>query len=971
METISIKGARQHNLKNINLEIPKNKLVVFTGLSGSGKSSLAFDTIYAEGQRRYVESLSSYARQFLGVMDKPDVDMIEGLSPAISIDQKSTSHNPRSTVGTVTEIYDYLRLLFARIGHPHCPNCGREISKMSSDQIVNAILTLTHERLSTGKQTIRLVILAPVVRDRKGEFSSLFGNLKTKGFRAVRVDGRFVDLDADIALIKTNKHTVDVVIDKLSIDKASLKASVVSSIRSRVNDAVEQSLTLADGLVIVGEIKDKGFAIPEVPKEVEDHIFSEKFSCPVCNISLPEIEPRSFSFNSPHGACPTCTGIGTILTVDSELIMNRELSITEGGVLPFAKTFFHDTWFARVVMTVAEKHGINPRSALKDLTEKQRTLLLFGTGDELYHVRGTNRFGEQTTITETFEGFVPLLLRRHKETESEFMRSEIEKYMRQELCKMCLGKRLKKESLTITVDGKSISEVTELSIADAHTWISALLDNVSETERKIATPIAKEVASRLGFLVSVGLTYLTLSRGATSLAGGEAQRIRLASQIGSGLTGVLYVLDEPSIGLHPRDNHRLIKTLTTLRNLGNSVIVVEHDREMIEAADHVVDFGPGAGKFGGHIVAQGTVEEIEKNGRSVTGQFLSGKRNIHVKKSQNTLIDHRNLTITNVSHNNLKNIDVSVPLGKFVCITGVSGSGKSSLVVETLYPALVKHFNPFTKERAGNFGALKGVESIDKVILIDQSPIGRTPRSNPATYTGVFSFIRDIYANLSQSRLRGYKSGRFSFNVKGGRCEACEGEGQRKIEMQFMADVYVTCEVCQGKRYNSETLEVTYHEKSIADVLNLSVSDAIDFFHAHPPVLSKLTTIRDVGLGYIHLGQSATTLSGGEAQRVKLATELSRRTSGSAVYILDEPTTGLHFADLEKLLTVLHRLVERGNTVIVIEHNLDVIKSADWIIDLGPEGGEGGGKIVAQGRPQDIVKAPSSFTGQFLRKAVQ
>lgn len=959
METISIKGARQHNLKNINLEIPKNKLVVFTGLSGSGKSSLAFDTIYAEGQRRYVESLSSYARQFLGVMDKPDVDTIEGLSPAISIDQKSTSHNPRSTVGTVTEIYDYLRLLFARIGHPHCPNCGREISKMSSDQIVNAIYAM-----AGGSHHIRLVILAPVVRDRKGEFTGLFENLKKKGYRTIRVDGAFVSLDSDITLIKTNKHTIDVVVDKISIDKKRKD-------RSRLNDAVEQSLTLADGLVVAGEIKDKGFAIPEVPKDVEDHIFSEKFSCPVCNISLPEIEPRSFSFNSPHGACPECTGIGTILTVDPELVISPELSITEGGILPFAKTFFHDTWFARVVMTVAQKHSINPRSALKFLTQEQRKLLLFGTGDELYHVRGTNRFGEQTTITETFEGFVPLLLRRHKETESEFMRSEIEKYMRQELCKTCLGKRLKKESLTITVDGKSISEVTQLSIADAHTWISALLDKVSETERKIATPIAKEVASRLGFLVSVGLTYLTLSRGATSLAGGEAQRIRLASQIGSGLTGVLYVLDEPSIGLHPRDNNRLIKTLTTLRDLGNSVIVVEHDREMIESGDFLVDFGPGAGKFGGSIVAQGSVEEVRNNKNSITGQFLSGKRTIHIKKLPTVPLPERHLTITNVTHNNLKHIDVSLPLGKFVCITGVSGSGKSSLVVETLYPALVKHFNPFTKERAGTFETLTGIESIEKVILIDQSPIGRTPRSNPATYTGLFSFIRDLYANLSESRLRGYKSGRFSFNVKGGRCEACEGEGQRKIEMQFMADVYVTCEVCQGKRYSSETLEVMYHEKSISDILNLSVSEAIDFFHAHPPVLTKLTTIRNVGLGYIHLGQSATTLSGGEAQRVKLATELSRRTSGSSVYILDEPTTGLHFADLEKLLTVLHQLVERGNTVIVIEHNLDVIKSADWIIDLGPEGGNAGGRIVAQGRPQDISKVSFSYTGQYLKKTLQ
>ncbi len=976
MENIVIKGARQHNLKNINLELPKNKLVVFTGLSGSGKSSLAFDTIYAEGQRRYVESLSSYARQFLGVMDKPDVDTIEGLSPAISIDQKSTSHNPRSTVGTVTEIYDYLRLLFARVGHPHCPNCGREISKLSPDQIVNAILAMATEALSSrSMKSYRFVVMAPVVRDHKGEFSGLFDNLKAKGYRQARVDKRFIDLDEDLALIKTNKHTVDVVIDRLSIDKPSLKPEFLSSIRSRLTDAIEQSLNLTDGLVIIGEIQDKAFSMPDKPKDTKDHVFSEKFSCPVCNISLPEIEPRSFSFNSPHGACPTCSGIGSILTVDPELIISPDLSITEGGVLPFAKTFFHDTWYARVVMTVAEAYGINPRAPLKSLTKEQMHVLLYGAGKQVFRVHGTNRFGEQTVISEDFEGFIPQLMRRHKETDSDFMRAEIEKYMRQEICKTCNGKRLKIESLTITIDGRSISDVTELSIIEAHAWAKELAkvggDHLSITETKIAAPILKEVVVRLGFLVSVGLEYLSLGRGATTLAGGEAQRIRLASQIGSGLTGVLYVLDEPSIGLHPRDNHRLISTLTKLRDLGNSVVVVEHDREMIEAGDYIVDFGPGAGKFGGQVVAKGTLSEIKESSKSVTGAYLSGRKKIRISKSPQSTTEPRFLELKGVSHNNLKDVSVRFPLGKFVCVTGVSGSGKSSLIVETLYPALVKHFNPFTKERPGTYSSMSGVEAIEKIILIDQSPIGRTPRSNPATYTGMFSYIREIYAGLSESKLRGYKSGRFSFNVKGGRCEACEGEGQRKIEMQFMADVYVTCEVCNGKRYNAETLEVTYRGKSIADVLAMGITEAIDFFHAHPAVRGKLTTIADVGLSYMHLGQPATTLSGGEAQRVKLASELSRRSSGTALYILDEPTTGLHFADLEKLLTVLHRLVSLGNTVIVIEHNLDVIKSADWVIDLGPEGGSGGGQIVSEGTPVAIAKTAASYTGQFLRKALQ
>jgi len=975
MNTITVKGARQHNLKNISVTLPKDKLIVFTGLSGSGKSSLAFDTIYAEGQRRYVESLSSYARQFLGVMSKPHVDTIEGLSPAISIDQKSTSHNPRSTVGTVTEIYDYLRLLFARIGHPHCPQCGREIARMSQDQIVTAILAMAEEALSGGRKHYRMMILAPVVRDHKGEFSGLFANLRSKGYRQVRVDGKFMDLDEDVTLIKTNKHRIDAVIDRVSVDRPSLKKEYVKTIRSRLTDAVEQSLSLSDGLAVVSEINDAGFAMPDKPSSVSDHIFSEKFSCPSCNISLPEIEPRSFSFNSPHGACPDCTGLGTILTVDPQLMISPDLSVTEGGIIPFGNTFHHDTWYSRVIATVAQKYNINVRAPIASLPEKDLNILLYGTGDEKHHVTGTNRFGEHTAINETFAGFVSELKKRHKETESDFLRAEIEKYMREEVCKSCGGRRLKPETLKITIDGFSIADVTDLSIHDAHGWITGLLSGskevLSATEAYIAKPITKEIATRLGFLVSVGLEYLTLSRSATTLAGGEAQRIRLASQIGSGLTGVLYVLDEPSIGLHPRDNHRLIETLKALRDLGNTVIVVEHDQEMITSADWMVDFGPGAGKYGGAVVSEGTVAHVRNDPKSVTGPYLSGKKRIRVTRSPLILEEKRQLRLDGIKHNNLNVDHMTIPLQQFVCITGVSGSGKSSLIVETLHPALVKHFNPLSKERPGTFDRLTGAEHIDKVILIDQSPIGRTPRSNPATYTGVFTAIRETFAALSESRLRGYKAGRFSFNVKGGRCEACEGEGTRKIEMQFLADMYVTCEVCGGKRFNAETLEVTYRGKTIADVLAMSVSEALEFFHAHPKIIGQLQTLMDVGLPYIQLGQPAPTLSGGEAQRIKLSSELSKRATGTTVYILDEPTTGLHFADLEKLLTVLHRLVSKGNSVVVIEHNLDVIKSADWIIDLGPEGGEGGGRIIAEGTPADIVQVKQSYTGQYLKKTLQ
>ncbi len=970
---------------------------MFTGLSGSGKSSLAFDTIYAEGQRRYVESLSSYARQFLGIMDKPDVDAIEGLSPAISIDQKSTSHNPRSTVGTVTEIYDYLRLLYARIGHPHCPKCGREVTKLDKAQIVTMIFEAAASTLANeGKKLFKCAILAPVVRDRKGEFTGLFDTIRAKGYRMIRVDGHFIGLDEDIGLIKTNKHTIDVIVDKLTLDRETLTFLQKNSphlggesnstpprwkgkplpdlaIRSRIADAVEQALTLSDGYVIASHIMDKGFDLPDKPRETADTLYSEAFSCPVCGISMPEIEPRSFSFNSPHGACPGCTGLGKIVTVDPDRVINPNLSISEGGILPFAKMFFHDTWFSRVVTAVAREQGIDPRQPLHKMTKIQRYALLYGTGDRSYLVHGQNRFGDQTTISEQYPGIVNELKRRYKESESDYVRDEIQKYMREEMCQACEGTRLKKESLTVTVNELSISKVTAMSIQICHAWIGGLGQIlISDSARTIATPIIKEIAARLQFLISVGLEYLTLSRTATTLSGGEAQRIRLASQIGSGLSGVLYVLDEPSIGLHQRDNKKLIHTLQKLRDLGNTVIVVEHDRETMEESDWLVDFGPGAGERGGEVVAQGTVAEVKHNKHSLTAQYLTHKRKIERTASNSTPFSLKGeVTMHGLSHNNLKIESVSFPLGRFICITGVSGSGKSSLVVETLYPALTNHFNPYSRLDIGAHKKIEGFELVDKAILIDQSPIGRTPRSNPATYTSAFTYIRELYAFLSESRIRGYDPGRFSFNVKGGRCEGCEGEGQKKIEMQFLSDVYVTCEVCHGTRYNPETLEVTYHGKSIADVLAMTVEESLELFHNHPALVGKLQTIIDVGLSYIRLGQPAPTLSGGEAQRVKLASELSKRATGKTIYILDEPTTGLHFEDLQKLLTVLHRLTAIGNTVIVIEHNLDIIKNSDWIIDLGPEGGDDGGRIIAQGTPRNVAKVKDSYTGQFLKKILQ
>ncbi len=963
---IKIRGARQHNLKNVDLDIPKNKLVVFTGVSGSGKSSLAFDTIYAEGQRRYVESLSTYARQFLGIMEKPDVDLIEGLSPAISIEQKTTSHNPRSTVGTVTEIYDYLRLLFARVGHPHCPICSREISHQSLDQIIDAANDLI-DQTAKSERNARFMVLSPMVVGKKGEFSQLFENLKAKGFRQVRVDGFVKDLSEDFVLIKTNKHTIEAIVDKLSLSLKDLKNKIFAgNLKSRLSDSIGQALKLSEGNIVLAQILDKSFEMPEYPRKFTDHLFSERFACPLDNIQIAEIEPRTFSFNSPYGACVTCSGLGKILKADPILIFSEEISIREGAVLPFSTMFEHETWFSRLIETVCRENGIKIDVPIKDLTNEQKEILTNGTGDEIYKVKGTNRFGKMTLIHEPFVGFTAELEKRYSETESDFVRWEIEKYMREKICPTCNGARLKKEALAITIEDFSIAEVTGFSVTKAHNWITTLIrsDVVNEREKQIGKLILKEIEARLNFLISVGLEYLTLSRPAGSLSGGEAQRIRLASQIGSGLTGVLYVLDEPTIGLHPKDNHKLIDTLKKLRDIGNTVIVVEHDREMINQSDFVVDFGPGAGKHGGEIIATGSPKQIITNSKSLTGKYLSGKKKISVaisNKSRNSKLE-----IFGCGQYNLKNIDVEFPLGKMIVITGVSGSGKSTLLVETLYPALIRELNPNFRGYVGLYKKMEGSENIDKVILIDQSPIGRTPRSNPATYTKAFDPVREVFALTREAKAAGYKKDKFSFNLKGGRCEACEGQGQIKIEMQFMSDIWITCEVCKGTRYNSQILEIVYKGKNISEVLNLTVSEAREFFHAHPKILKILDTLEAVGLGYIALGQPATTLSGGEAQRVKLSTQLAKASTGKTVYILDEPTTGLHFADVEKLLRVLRLLVTRGNTVLMIEHNLDVIRNADWIIDLGPEGGEKGGEVIAEGTVNDIVKNKNSYTGVFL-----
>ncbi len=961
MDKITIKGAREHNLKNIDLEIPKNKLVVLTGLSGSGKSSLAFDTVYAEGQRRYVESLSSYARQFLGTMKKPDVDLIEGLSPAISIDQKSTSHNPRSTVGTVTEIYDYMRLLFARTGHPHCPNCGREIERQSKEQIVDAIYRMPLNHKEAGKKPFRLLILAPLVKDRKGEYAELFKSLIKRGYHKVRIDGKVYNLTDDFVLIKTNKHSIDLVIDALNISK--------ETDRVRLATDVEQALQFGNGEMIASRIMDASLNMPELPKELDDKLFSEKFACPVCNISLPEIEPRIFSFNTPHGACPTCSGLGRVLDADPELVFNENLSINEGGITPFFNLGTNDTWFSRTVRTFCRENDISMTIPFSQISDSKKQLLLNGTGDKEYSVDGENRWGKQTTISEPFRGVSGELKRRHAESDSQFVKTQLDKFMRYETCPDCKGGRLKKEALSVTIRDKSIVDVSSMSIEKAYAFIESLKTEMNKREQEIGKMIIREVLLRMGFLLDVGLDYLTLSRTAATLAGGEAQRIRLASQIGSGLTGVLYVLDEPSIGLHQRDNSKLIQTLKKLRDLDNTVLVVEHDEETMEASDYIFDFGPGAGENGGNIIAQGTISEIKKDKNSITGAYLSGRKKINIQKSTTSTTNTGSIQLLGASEHNLKNIDVEFPLNKLTVVTGVSGSGKSTLVNDILFHALMQAKNSYHSQKPGEYKALRGHENIKNIFAIDQSPIGRTPRSNPATYTGAFTYIRTLFSQTKEAKLRGYGPGRFSFNVKGGRCEACEGEGQIKIEMQFMPDVYITCEVCQGKQYNNEALEVLFNGKNIAEVLDMSVKEAVNFFSFVPALSHKLATLNEVGLSYIKLGQPAPTLSGGEAQRVKLATELSKKGKG-ALYLLDEPTTGLHFADLEKLLYVLRSLVDAGNSVIVIEHNLDVIKNADHIIDLGPEGGEKGGEIIATGKPQEIAKNTRSYTGMFLKKVL-
>jgi len=986
LDHIIIKGARQHNLKNINLEIPKNKLVVFTGVSGSGKSSLAMDTIYAEGQRRYVESLSAYARQFLGVMDKPDVDKIEGLSPAIAIDQKTTSKNPRSTVGTITEIYDFFRLLYARVGHPHCYNCGREISRQSSDQILARMVELiSQEKEFKSERGVRFFILSPVIKDRKGEYSTLFENLKKQGILRARIDGIIRDLKEHFELIKTNKHTIEAIITRQIVNAKKLRNEKEKKLfESNIFQSIESALRLSSGNVVLTIVRDKDFDFTDSPKNFEDHLFSENFACPVCNISLPDLEPRNFSFNSPHGACSNCDGLGTQLEVDEAVMLNPKLSIAEGGVLPWARLFEHYSWTSKVIESVAKEHSFSLTDPIGKLSKEALAIILYGVpkGHKV-RVSYINREGDHNTFNANFEGVIPNLIRRHKETNSDYIRTEIEKFMVREPCPVCNGSRLKKESMSVVIDGKNIWEATELSIKDVKEWTGNLENIFSEKERKISDVILREIKYRLKFLLDVGLSYLTLSRASSHLSGGEAQRIRLASQIGSGLSGVLYVLDEPSIGLHQRDQGKLIKTLKHLRDLGNTVLVVEHDTETMLESDYIFDFGPGAGEHGGEVVAYGTPPEILNNKSSLTGDYLSGRKNVgseYKQYAEHFLIDDdiayakkkndkngEYLVLRGSTGRNLKNIDLRLPLGKLVCITGVSGSGKSTLVMDTLHRALRQEFGLKNEERPEEFKTLEGVEHLTNMIAIDQSPIGRTPKSNPATYTKAFDHIRELFAKTEEARIRGYDQGRFSFNVKGGRCEACGGEGQIKIEMQFMPDVYVNCDVCQGKRYNREALEIHYKGKNISDVLDMTVEEALRFFENIPQIRRKMQTIYDVGLGYIKLGQPAPTLSGGEAQRVKLALELSKRAMGHTLYILDEPTTGLHFADLEKLISIFKRLTAKGNTVLVIEHNLDVIYNSDWIIDLGPEGGDAGGRIIFEGPLGELLKDKNSYTSEALK----
>ncbi|EKP94621.1 excinuclease ABC subunit UvrA [Thermaerobacter subterraneus] len=938
-DRIVIRGARQHNLKNIDLELPRDKLIVLTGLSGSGKSSLAFDTLYAEGQRRYVESLSAYARQFLGQMDKPDVDMIEGLSPAISIDQKTTTRNPRSTVGTVTEIYDYLRLLFARVGHPHCPQCGRPISQQTVEQMVDRVLELP--------EGTRVQVLAPLVRGRKGEHEKVFDEARRAGFVRVRVDGQvreLAELPPGFKLEKNKKHTIEVVVDRIVVRPGA---------RSRLADSIETALGLADGLVLIDVL------------DGEAMLFSQRFACPECGTSLEELSPRMFSFNSPYGACPECSGLGSRLEIDPELVIpDRRKSLADGAVVPWSRGT--SNYYPQLLMAVARHFGVDWEAPLEEAGEEFIRVLLYGTPEPI-RFRYENRYGRVRDRYVQFDGVVANLERRYREATTDFQREEIEQYMSAHPCPACRGARLRPESLAVTVGGKNIAQVTAMSVRQ----LLGFLDQLRLTEREavIAREVIKEIRARLHFLADVGLDYLTLDRPAGTLSGGEAQRIRLATQIGSGLVGVLYILDEPSIGLHQRDNARLIATLQRLRDLGNTLVVVEHDQDMMEAADFIVDIGPGAGEHGGRVVVAGTLQDVIRCPESVTGQYLSGRRSIPVPERRRQP-NGRWLVVKGAREHNLKGIDVRFPLNLLVCVTGVSGSGKSTLVNDILYRRLAQHVYG-TRTRPGEHDGIEGLEHVRKVVNVDQSPIGRTPRSNPATYTGVFDFIRELFAATPEARMRGYTKGRFSFNVRGGRCEACKGDGIIKIEMHFLPDVYVPCEVCKGKRYNRETLEIKYKGKSIADVLDMTVEEALEFFAAVPRVQRKLQTLYDVGLGYIRLGQPATELSGGEAQRVKLATELSRRSDGGTVYILDEPTTGLHFADIHRLVDVLQRLVDAGDTVIVIEHNLDVVKVADWVIDLGPEGGDGGGRVVAEGPPEAIMAEPASYTGRFLRQHLE
>ena len=1049
-DKIVIRGAREHNLKNIDVTIPRDKLVVITGLSGSGKSSLAFDTIFAEGQRRYIESLSAYARQFLDKMEKPDVDHIDGLSPAISIDQKGTTHNPRSTVGTVTEIYDYLRLLYARVGHPHCPRCGREVSRQTVQQIVDAVLNLP--------EGSRIMLLAPLIQGRKGEYKSIFEEMRRAGYVRVRVDGKIFDLSDEIDLDKQKKHTIEVVVDRLVIrnrqaalprpesdgqlsplrfpapadnthqqpplkrvaerpalydvnaEKRSQEAAEMqaepqqenydSAFRQRLADSLETTLKLGSGVVLVSII------------DGEEILYSEKLACVYCGISLPEIAPRTFSFNSPHGACPTCTGLGTQQEIDAELIVTHpELSLLGGAIAPWSKVVNGSQWHAAILEALAKEYDFSLHTPWRDLTDEQRQKVLYGTPEQLT-IRYTPQHGRTHNYTTNFEGVIPNLEQRYKNTQSEGVREDIEGYMSARICPDCHGARLKPEVLAVTVGSRNIVQVTNLSIVLAQRFFkeleaelpqtpslpvngngrtkkkngngtvsSSLLGDplakidphgplveqtLTERERFIARQILKEIRARLQFLVDVGLDYLTLDRAAASLSGGEAQRIRLATQIGSGLMGVLYILDEPSIGLHQRDNARLIKTLTHLRDLGNTLLVVEHDEETMRAADYIIDIGPGPGEHGGRVVAEGTYKDIVANTNSLTGDYLARRRRIDIP-TQRRDGSGRSLVISGARENNLKNLTIDIPLGKFVVVTGVSGSGKSTLITDILYRKLAHVFFR-AHAKPGEHDSVEGMEYLDKVIDIDQSPIGRTPRSNPATYTNAFTGIRELFAQVPEARLRGYRPGRFSFNVKGGRCEACKGEGIVKIEMNFLPDVYVPCEICKGKRYNREALEIHYKGKNIADVLDMTVEEALDFFANVPSIYNKMKTLNDVGLSYMRLGQPATTLSGGEAQRVKLATELSRRATGRTMYILDEPTTGLHFADVDRLLSVLQRLVDAGNSIVVIEHNLEVIKCADWIIDLGPEGGDAGGQLIAQGTPEDVAENEQSSTGHYLKR---